>query len=231
MFSYTERLRTFGRWPKDYGAAVPEKLAIVGFACMDAESEELTASCVYCDKTLEGWERADEPVAEHFSHKSSCPLFNMHLHRNRMATFKGWAERPKAQRLARNGFVRYNLDENDFVFCYMCGSIDEEHRCSRLLSFEADGALEVFFYNILRGVYNDSISEAVGTNVYIPQHMLERAGALVRRLGSCGVLDRTEDAIGVFIRRELEAVSAKLEKDIESISSALDEEMKRLDGN
>jgi baculoviral IAP repeat-containing protein 5 len=228
MFSYSRRLESFKEWPKDYGVAVPEKLAIVGYVCTGVEDGNLTAACVYCNKALEGWERTDEPVLEHYSHKKVCPLFNMQLHKNRMLTFKDWGAKAAAQRLARNGFIRYNLNENDFIFCYMCGSMDETHRCRERLSFDASGSSSVFFYNILRGKYNESIGEVLTTSVLVPQHMLKEVGVLVKTLSFCGVLGRTEDLIGEFMGRELEAANARLERDIEDISDALDREMERL---
>ncbi|ADM11516.1 uncharacterized protein Eint_050680 [Encephalitozoon intestinalis ATCC 50506] len=220
MFSFKERMKTFASWPENYGVATPEGLSIAGFICLSTEENNLTVECVYCNKTLECWERTDMPAKEHYLHMNSCPLFNVNRLESRVKMFNGWSLK-EAKALARMGFVKYNLGESDFIFCYKCGSINRSHLCERKrghpYSLEKRGS--VFFYDLIEGIYNKELVKLTEYNVYIPQHTKE---FLKEVTGGClgSVFRSVEDVIEEYMGNKLFEIDKAMSHDIER---ALDE--------
>lgn len=217
MFSFQERMRTFRNWPKDYGVATPENLAIAGFVCVSTEDDNLTVRCVYCEKTLESWESTDLPVKEHYLHMTKCPLFNMNQVSSRISTFRGW-EGSDIRVIARNGFVRYNLRNSDFIFCYKCGSIDQSHVCRRLPGsvYNVKKHSSIFFYELLEGKYNEAIIELLKMDLYIPNQFKERMRELTCRTSKNAVLRSIDDAITEYINTQMASVEKMLNDDIQN---------------
>ncbi|CAD26585.1 hypothetical protein [Encephalitozoon cuniculi GB-M1] len=217
MFSFKRRMETFAGWPEDYGAATPESLSIAGFMCLSAESDDLTVRCVYCDKTLECWERTDVPAKEHYLHMSVCPLFNVNKVEGRVHMFDGW--NPKEARvLARKGFVKYNLGDMDFIFCYKCGSIDRNHVCRRKRGcpYNAEKSSNIFFYDLIGGAYNKELARYTECNLYIPNQLREFLGMVVSdaRMSALGSIG---DAIDVYVSNKLADMEKAMDNDIEKI--------------
>lgn len=77
------RKSTFGTlWPYDGKKGwkpTSKKLAEAGFYFTPTEEEEDSATCVYCKKSLGGWEKGDDPTHEHQKRKPDCPFFNCTL--------------------------------------------------------------------------------------------------------------------------------------------------------
>uniref|UniRef100_A0A1B6EF27 Uncharacterized protein n=1 Tax=Clastoptera arizonana TaxID=38151 RepID=A0A1B6EF27_9HEMI len=70
LFYSKERLKTFKNWPfKKSAICSPIKMAEAGFYCY---GDENSARCYFCLKTLEGWEKNDDPMEEHRSHRPDC---------------------------------------------------------------------------------------------------------------------------------------------------------------
>ena len=68
-----ERLNTFKNWPR-YLYPRPEGLAKAGFFYTQI-SDKVT--CFWCGKTLSQWAPYDDPVTEHGTWSSECPLLKM----------------------------------------------------------------------------------------------------------------------------------------------------------
>lgn len=211
MFSFQERMKTFEKWPENYGVATPACLSIAGFTCVSAEEGNLTVRCVYCSKTLESWESTDLPAREHYLHMTKCPLFNVNLIASRMALFRGWEG--DARPLCRLGFVKYNLGASDFIFCYKCGSVDRGHACRRSLGarYDAEKQTDVFFYSLIEGAYEREVGRYLEVNVFIPGQLKEQVRMLV---GQMSVMGSTEDAVKAYVDRQLCEIEKVLDDDI-----------------
>ncbi|CEH19092.1 Apoptosis inhibitor IAP1 and related BIR domain proteins [Ceraceosorus bombacis] len=84
---YEARKATFGdAWPHDGKRGwkpTSAKLAKAGFhftPAPDEEDEADRATCIYCDRALGGWEKADDPIEEHRRREPECPYFTATLH-------------------------------------------------------------------------------------------------------------------------------------------------------
>lgn len=74
------RRRTFANlWPHDGKRGWKpnaQKLAQAGFHYEPTEEDPDNASCIYCGRTLSGWEKSDDAVHEHHRKKPECAFFN-----------------------------------------------------------------------------------------------------------------------------------------------------------
>ncbi|KAJ9474674.1 Protein BIR1 [Pseudozyma hubeiensis] len=77
------RKESFGsQWPYDGKKGwkpTSKKLAEAGFYFTPTEEESDNAKCVYCNKSLGGWEKSDDPVHEHQRRVPGCAFFNCEL--------------------------------------------------------------------------------------------------------------------------------------------------------
>ncbi|ETS64606.1 chromosome segregation protein [Moesziomyces aphidis] len=77
------RKETFGsRWPYDGKKGwkpTSKKLAEAGFLFNPTEEEPDNAKCIYCDRSLGGWEKSDDPVHEHQRRHPDCAFFKCEL--------------------------------------------------------------------------------------------------------------------------------------------------------
>ncbi|AFM98284.1 hypothetical protein EHEL_050740 [Encephalitozoon hellem ATCC 50504] len=227
MFSFKERMGTFAKWPENYGVATPEKLSIAGFICLSTEEDNLTVECVYCHKTLECWERTDLPSREHYLHMSKCPLFNVNRMESRVSMFDGW-DAKEAKALARIGFVKYNIGDADFIFCYKCGSIDKSHQCKRKRGcvYNVDRSVSIFFYNLIEGVYNEELTGYIENTMYIPQQSKEFLEAVAAASGM-PVLRRIGDVIDEYVSSVLGDMEIAMSSDIERVTDEIAKEIRK----
>ncbi|PWZ01183.1 hypothetical protein BCV70DRAFT_199543 [Testicularia cyperi] len=74
------RKETFAsHWPYDGKKGwkpTSKRLAEAGFYFTPTDEEEDSATCVYCKKSLGGWEKGDDPTHEHQKREPQCPFFN-----------------------------------------------------------------------------------------------------------------------------------------------------------
>lgn len=73
------RLTTFdNKWPleKKRGWPTSLKLAEAGFYFAPTMAEEDLVVCAYCDLSLDGWERTDDPLHEHERRRPECYFFS-----------------------------------------------------------------------------------------------------------------------------------------------------------
>ncbi|KAI5168515.1 hypothetical protein PAEPH01_0196 [Pancytospora epiphaga] len=160
MYSYTERLATFARWPEELRKTLIKKLAIIGqYATPNAE---LTTTCVYCRKNMEGWKARDVPLVEHMKHNDNCIIFhiewlparrylfdlqeqNLMLKESHPFEHINWTKfsryfKADGKSVGHNReddprkdgpMVRFDIKEGvPFVFCIYCGSIGKAHKCA-----------------------------------------------------------------------------------------------------
>lgn len=77
------RRRTFADlWPHDGKRGwkpSSQKLAQAGFHFEPTAEDPDNASCIYCGRTLSGWEKTDDAIHEHIRKKPECPFFNCDL--------------------------------------------------------------------------------------------------------------------------------------------------------
>ncbi|CDW99041.1 hypothetical protein [Sporisorium scitamineum] len=77
------RKETFGsQWPYDRKKGwkpTSKKLAEAGFYFTPTDEEPDNAKCIYCSKSLGGWEKSDDPVHEHQRRVPDCAIFNCRL--------------------------------------------------------------------------------------------------------------------------------------------------------
>lgn len=77
------RKESFGsQWPYDGKKGwkpTSKKLAEAGFYFTPTDLEPDNAKCVYCEKSLGGWEKSDDPVHEHRRRVPECAFFNCEL--------------------------------------------------------------------------------------------------------------------------------------------------------
>lgn len=52
------------------------QLSSAGFYYSPNEDEEDCVTCIYCQCSLGGWEKSDDPVEEHQKRRPECPVFN-----------------------------------------------------------------------------------------------------------------------------------------------------------
>ncbi|AFN82999.1 hypothetical protein EROM_050670 [Encephalitozoon romaleae SJ-2008] len=227
MFSFKERMETFAKWPEGYGVATPERLSVAGFVCLSTEEGNLTVECVYCHKTLECWERTDLPVREHYLHMSKCPLFNVNKIESRVNMFNGWDSK-EAKALARIGFVKYNLGDADFIFCYKCGSIDKGHSCRRKRGsvYNLERRIDIFFYNLIEGSYNEEIMRYVENAMYIPRQSKKFLGMVANAFGGSS-LKRIGDVIDEYINDRLRDMEIAMDGDIERVLDEISTEIQK----
>ncbi|KAM0672427.1 hypothetical protein CWI42_011880 [Ordospora colligata] len=219
MLSFKSRMKTFAGWPKDYGVATPEKLCIAGFICVSAQSECLTVQCVYCKKTLECWEATDVPAKEHYSHMKTCPLFNMNKICSRLAMFTGKDDKD-AKSLTKNGFIRYDLGDEPYVFCYVCGSSDTSHVCkkARRSAYDPLKISNVFFYRLIEGEYIKEVAECLESSLYVPSNLQGLVKMLVSGMGMKAALTlNIGDAISGFIGKVMHEMNSMMIKDMKEI--------------
>lgn len=202
MFSYEQRYKTFinKKWPLTGYQSNPHLLAICGYICKST-AKDLAAMCVYCKKHLEGWEKSDIPILEHWSHKKDCVLFT-------------------PSKMSENGastFIRYDLKENvPFIFCYKCGSIDLSHKCpvKKRYTINFYKTSEFFFINLLKGQYKEAIDLYVNFNLFLPTNYKNIFNYI---FDSCKInnnLQTTRQLITEFIEKEVKQIEEKIDKDI-----------------
>ncbi|CAO1628447.1 unnamed protein product [Parajaminaea phylloscopi] len=77
------RRRTFADlWPHDGKRGwkpTSQKLAQAGFHYEPTAEDADNASCIYCGRTLSGWEKTDDAIHEHIRKRPDCPFFNCSL--------------------------------------------------------------------------------------------------------------------------------------------------------
>ncbi|KAF9026301.1 inhibitor of apoptosis repeat-containing protein, partial [Hymenopellis radicata] len=56
------RLDTFGKWWKYDGSISSKKMAQAGFIYSPLDDQDDLVICVYCDTSLSGWEKDDDPL-------------------------------------------------------------------------------------------------------------------------------------------------------------------------
>eukprot|EP00039_Didymoeca_costata_P006366 m.89550 g.89550 ORF g.89550 m.89550 type:complete len:308 (+) comp13228_c0_seq2:83-1006(+) len=100
------------------------QMAMAGFFHDSSEDSPDNVTCFMCNKSLDGWERTDDPIQEHKKHSPACPFMNLHLEENRFKTFQFWPHKgfkSKPKDFARAGFV-FAPDEDcpDMVKCISC---------------------------------------------------------------------------------------------------------------
>uniref|UniRef100_A0A1B6HEA9 Uncharacterized protein n=1 Tax=Homalodisca liturata TaxID=320908 RepID=A0A1B6HEA9_9HEMI len=72
------RYKTFTKWPfKTNAQCLPAKMAEAGWYCTNTDPDDPSAKCAFCLKELSGWERSDEPWAEHSKHNDQCPFVKL----------------------------------------------------------------------------------------------------------------------------------------------------------
>lgn len=204
MFSYEQRLKTFinKKWPtKDYKSN-PQLMAICGYICKSTPSN-LAAMCVYCKKHLEGWEKSDVPILEHYSHKKDCILFSPH-------------------KLALNNkpsFIRYDLkDGMPFEFCYKCGSIDTLHNCTVTKKYKLSlkKSSEFFFIRLISGEYNDIIDLYLSKTLYLSLDIKDIFRTILENhYVSYFPFKTVKELISEFINNEIQAMNDKITNEIE----------------
>ncbi|UZJ52908.1 hypothetical protein CBS101457_002228 [Exobasidium rhododendri] len=83
------RYRTYaGAWPLDGKKGwkpTSKKLSSAGFHFNPNEDEEDCVTCAYCQCSLGGWEKADDPVKEHQKRKPDCAIFTSVLEKKQEA--------------------------------------------------------------------------------------------------------------------------------------------------
>jgi hypothetical protein len=77
------RFRTFSTcWPYDGKKGWKpnsKRLAQAGFHYTPNDEEEDCATCAYCNCSLGGWEKTDDPIKEHQRRRAACPFFNCEM--------------------------------------------------------------------------------------------------------------------------------------------------------
>lgn len=201
MESYQNRLATFKNWGKQLEPQKYELFAITGFFCT-SNSQADNTTCVFCSKSLEGWEFTDIPVEEHYSHSTRCPLFNLNNYMSRKKTFEsnGVGESNNQALLSKSGFFAFQLKNSSLgdTFCFRCGfNIDvhlctdavqraEDHQnlCSKRhlknLSFDTENHHGIFYIDLLKGKYNENIKAYIDAESWYTDAPLE--GSLVDKL-------------------------------------------------
>ncbi|RZF37541.1 hypothetical protein LSTR_LSTR008579 [Laodelphax striatellus] len=72
------RLKTFKYWPFDDKVPCSSKrMAAAGFYASGGKEEPDLAICFVCKKSLNGWEKTDDPWEEHKKHCPACPFVLM----------------------------------------------------------------------------------------------------------------------------------------------------------
>lgn len=124
MKSFESRSKSFMRWKISPTRSKSLHLAITGFYSISAQESEGTA-CIYCSKSLVGWEINDIPSLEHYNHNKNCIIFNVDDGIARRKTFDycfNSINTSDCTVLARNGFFAYSFIEGyDEFLCYKCG--------------------------------------------------------------------------------------------------------------
>ncbi|EQB61865.1 baculoviral iap repeat-containing 5b [Vairimorpha apis BRL 01] len=165
MLSYEERLKTFTdkNWPNSEYKCTSKLMALCGFVC-ESTKKILVAKCIYCEKILEGWEKSDIPIIEHYNHKKKCVLFNPRFFKNRLLFFDSNDDKS----LPKNNFIRYDIIKNrPFIFCYKCGSTTK-HTCKDI-KFKIDFIdSNIFFFKLISGKFLDMIDLHITTNLKVP---------------------------------------------------------------
>ena len=171
MESYQNRLATFKNWGKQLVPQKFELFAITGFFCTSSSQEDNT-TCVFCSKSLEGWEDTDIPAEEHYSHSTKCPLFNLNNYVSRRKTFEanGVGESNDQALLSKHGFFSFQLKNSapGDTFCFRCGfniniylcrdtahRTEEHHNvCSKRhlknFSFDLENRYGIFYIDLLK---------------------------------------------------------------------------------
>lgn len=229
MESYQGRLATFKDWSKKYRSQKLGLFVVAGFFCVPAEQEDNT-TCVFCSKSLEGWEEKDVPVEEHYLHNTKCPLFNLDNYMSRKRTFEVCDIRAFDYAiLAKSAFFLFPLKESARdVFCFKCGfSLDlfaddvytraQKHfgQCPKkhlkTLSFSMDNPNGVFYIDLLQGKYNENIRRYVDARNQDVEFGKDLVDKLSEHIGG-NQLVSVEEAL----LESLETATANLEKYIDN---------------
>eukprot|EP00866_Antonospora_locustae_P002406 jgi/Antlo1/2406/1199 len=236
MESYQNRLATFKNWGKHLEPGKFELFAITGFFCTSSSQEDNT-TCVFCSKSLEGWEATDIPVEEHYSHSAKCPLFNLNNYMSRRKTFEAncVGESCDHALLSKNGFFSFQLKNSSpgDTFCFRCGfNIDiylctdavqraEEHHnvCSKRhlknLSFDSENLHEIFYIDLLKGKYNENIKTYIDAESCYTDTPLENSLIDKLREGMDGnQLVNMEDALLYNLQKASRSLEKYINNDI-----------------
>lgn len=236
MESYQNRLATFKNWGKQLEPEKFELFAITGFFCTSSNQEDNT-TCVFCSKSLEGWEATDVPVEEHYSHSARCPLFNLNNYMSRRKTFEanGVGESNDQALLSKSGFFSFQLKNSSpgDTFCFRCGfSIDvylcadaaqraEDHNkvCSKRhiknLSFDNENPHGLFYIDLLKGKYNENIKMYIDVESCCAGSPLEESLVDKLREGMDGnQLVNMEEALLYHLQKASRSLEAYINNDI-----------------
>ncbi|KAL0266027.1 UNVERIFIED_CONTAM: hypothetical protein PYX00_011744 [Menopon gallinae] len=217
MESYQNRLATFKSWGKQLEPQKFEFFAVVGFFCTSNIQEDNT-TCAFCSKSLEGWEATDVPVEEHYSHSTKCPLFNLNNYMARRRTFEA------------SGLK--NTVPGD-TFCFRCGFNIDVYLCSdavrraeshhntcpkrhlKNLSFDSGNPQGIFYIDLLKGRYNESITAYVDAESCCAETLLD-AGLVEKLWGGMdgNPLVNMEDALLDSLQRMSHSLEAHINTDI-----------------
>ncbi|GAO46835.1 hypothetical protein SAICODRAFT_24718 [Saitoella complicata NRRL Y-17804] len=108
------RKETFGKWwpheEKRAWVGTSGRMAEAGFYFTPTGESEDMVTCAYCGLGLDGWERADDPVAEHQRRTPSCPFF---IGFNPTPSREGSLEPTKNKRRASSVAAASTRDDSD----------------------------------------------------------------------------------------------------------------------
>ncbi|EPR78935.1 hypothetical protein SLOPH_1715 [Spraguea lophii 42_110] len=165
MISLEERLKTLKTW-KDKNKLTRMNFSVCGFYLICSETECMR--CFFCDKSLDGWERNDEPYSEHLGHSKKCILLNLHIKKNRNETFV--ISKLNNSKLMDTDFFVYRIKKNiDTLFCYICGySTDLQ---TENISHECKNTGELFCRRLLKGEYNNQLEMIINKKICLDKAM------------------------------------------------------------
>ncbi|KCZ80453.1 hypothetical protein H312_02129 [Anncaliia algerae PRA339] len=170
MSSYEKRLKSFECSNNEIFKGRESFFAITGFV-LDNLNDSDNVSCVFCQKSLEGWEKQDNPMSEHYIHSKKCFIFNLNTLLPRKKSFEFYKkDAVNAESLAKLGYFAYAIKENiPEIFCFKCGEMCNTvqknylfncklhfNKCNKRKPILGDKNKEDFFFlNMLKGKYNN----------------------------------------------------------------------------
>lgn len=235
MESYENRLATFKNWKKESKNLEGHLFAITGFFC-SSRGEDDNTTCIFCEKSLEGWEDSDMPMQEHYSHSKKCPIFNLnnYIARKRMFEISRVEDRFDISFFAKSGFFYFQLrnDSPDDIFCFKCGfnlntisseDIKSEARIHSIMctknhfrntSFDSKNFNHIFYIDLLKGKYNINIQRYISRKINI---MVQIDENIIKNIGECvhsNQLLSVEEALIKNLEKEVLYLEDVFESDI-----------------
>lgn len=225
MFSYSERLKSFDCWPKEY-EYFAKRLAVMGQYSI--ETSELKTRCLYCGVESSSWDLGKNAFMSHFTPSSRCTIYKLSTKASRREMCRDRTVPTKAaikldeltEKFVEKGFIRLNIFGSFNFLCVKCGSTDLSHQCPNLRVQKVFESMDLssaqFYIKYFNGEFLSEIDTMRETKFSITNEQKSLLTGLFKECVKKSAFQSLEDYLkecSETIYTEIEKRMKKIEKD------------------